>query len=139
MFDIDKRMEQWTAANHAVYSEEANSFLQSSDPAPITKSASVASRARIYTDKQPGFDIDSRINAWNNNSVAYPFKKADEEPTEMVSLLMQEPPEALIELAEECINELESRGVTGDSGSDMPEGDEETEEKKDEGDKSPFE
>ena len=128
MFDINSRMEQWSAANHAQHTEDIKKALETPAQPPqteeVTKSAGVAERAKPFIKSEgPHFNIDARVDAWNRTERAgdtatfesltksNPFKKA-EEPSEIVEQLMNESPEALIELAEECIDELESRGTS---------------------------
>lgn len=125
MFDINSRMEQWSAANRAQHTEEIAKALETPAQPPqteeVTKSASIAERAKPFIKSEgPHFNIDARVDAWNHTEKAGdsatfesltksdPFKKTDE-PSEIVTQLMAEAPEALIELAEECIDELEAR------------------------------
>lgn len=138
MFDINSRMEQWSAANRAQHTEEISKALETpTQPAQteqIAKSASVKERAKPFMKSTgPEFNIDERMNAWNASERAgdkatfeslkrsTPFRKA-EEMSQTVEELMQEPPEALIELAEELIDELESReaGTQPETPEDSP-------------------
>lgn len=125
MFDINSRMEQWSAANRAQHTDEISKALETpAQPAQteqVTKSASIAERAKPFMKSAgPKFDINGRVDSWNASERAgdkatfeslkrsTPFRKA-EEMTQVVEELMQESPEALIELAEELTEELESR------------------------------
>ena len=115
MFDINSRMEQWSAANRAQHTEEISKALETpAQPAQteqVTKSASIKERAKPFMKSEgPHFSIDDRMDSWIASERAgdkatfeslkrsTPFKKA-EETSQVVEDLMQEPPEALIELA----------------------------------------
>ncbi len=125
-------MEQWSAANRAQHTEEISKALETPAQPPqteeVTKSASIAERAKPFIKSEgPHFNIDARVDAWNRTERAgdtatyesltksNPFKKS-EEPSEVVEQLMAEAPEALIELAEECIDELKVEEKPEDDG-----------------------
>lgn len=161
MFDINSRMEQWSAANRAQHTEEISKALETpAQPVQtehVTKSASVKERAKPFMKSEgPHFSINDRMDSWNATERAgdkatfeslkrsTPFRKA-EEMSQIVEELMQESPEALIELAEELTEELESRQAGSqpkapeDSPAEAPKEekkDEEPEEEKDDSDKS---
>ena len=96
MFDINSRMEQWSAANHAQHTEDIKKALETPAQPPqteeVTKSASVADRAKPFIKSEgPHFNIDARVDAWNHTERAgdtatyesltksNPFKKAEGE------------------------------------------------------------
>lgn len=125
MFDINSRMEQWSAANRAQHTDEIAKALetpvQPAQTEQVTKSVSIKERAKPFMKSEgPHFSIDDRMDSWNATERAgdkatfeslkrsTPFRKA-EEMSQIVEELMQESPEALIELAEELTEELESR------------------------------
>lgn len=138
MFDINSRMEQWSAANRAQHTDEIAKALETpAQPAQteqVTKSTSIKERAKPFMKSEgPHFSINDRMDSWNATERAgdkatfeslkrsTPFRKA-EEMSQVVEELMQEPPEALIELAEELIDELESReaGTQPETPEDSP-------------------
>ena len=138
MFDINARMEQWSAANRVHSTEELTKSLQQpSEPTatePMTKSASIQARAAPFRkSKGPVFDIDSRVDAWNksekagdtatyqNLSSSDPFKKGLEEPSDAVQMLSSMPPELVMDMVEMCLEKLENASEGPEPKGDSPE------------------
>lgn len=137
MFDINARMEQWSAANRVHSTEELTKSLQQpSEPTatePISKSASIQARAAPFRkSKGPVFDIDSRVDAWNksektgdsatyqNLSSSDPFKKGLEEPSDAVQMLSSMPPELVMDMVEMCLEKLENASEEPEPQEDAP-------------------
>lgn len=133
MFDINSRMEQWSAANRAQHTEELKKSIQEASAAevtmPLTRSAALKKRATPFIKPRgPRFDINGRIDSWNRTEKALdseihrdltstdPFKRNDE-PSEMAQMLMNAPPEVIMDMIERCVEKLESMN------SDMPDSD----------------
>lgn len=138
MFDINARMEQWSAANRVHSTEELTKSLQQpSEPTatePMTRSASIQARAAPFRkSKGPVFDIDSRVDAWNksekagdsatyqNLSSSDPFKKGLEEPSDAVQMLSSMPPELVMDMVEMCLEKLENASEESEPKGDSPE------------------
>ncbi len=128
MYDITRRMEQWSSANQAQHFDEVPESLRQDPPTePMTKSTTVIDRARPFIrSSPPKYDIVSRMDAWDksdkakesvihaNLTASSPFKRSEEDSA-VIQQLMQEDPETLVDLLEKCVEELETRADAGAS------------------------